>query len=130
MRRHEQELVESVLRAVAKSPVAMASLDAMAAKNAKRLLRRLSRELALPVEEKPGNQLKLYYSFMPRNKQRRRGAVKWARYPMSMVEDARAMRANEYTYKEIAAALKTAHKIEVPWITVRDWTQGHSRITK
>jgi hypothetical protein len=59
---------------------------------------------------------------------RSRGTKRFCKYPFQMVLDARAMRANGYFYKEIAAALEKTHGMKVPWITVRDWTNYYHRV--
>lgn len=63
-------------------------------------------------------------NWLHRNRRTRRNC----KYPYIMVLDARRMRANQYHYKEIAAALERDYGISVPWITVRDWTQQYCRI--
>ncbi|ULQ47410.1 hypothetical protein JN531_003795 [Flagellatimonas centrodinii] len=50
-----------------------------------------------------------------------------AKYPIEMVEDAKVMRANEYTYAEIAEALYQLYGKRVHVMTVRDWVCGYYR---
>lgn len=131
MRKGEQALIAQTLRGVLRSQTALGSMDAASIRSARRLLRRLRGDPATYLNLKPlpdcGKQASLYYSFVPKPRGRRQRYSAGCRYPMVMVEDARLMRDNGYTYKEIAAALTALHKISVQWGTVRDWTVGRSR---
>lgn len=81
-------------------------------------------------QHEPAGQISLPLEFkklppsIKRNKRKR-----WAKYPFQYVEEARIMRANGYTYREIAACINATHGVNVNWITVRDWTSQYYRLT-
>lgn len=127
----EQEAVIALVEAVSKTPAAIAALPADAARELKILARRVNsmrRQSKRDPERAEGNQRSISFSFVGRDKWRRK--KRWKKYPDQMVLDARTMRANEYTYTEISDALFRDYKIRVPWITVRDWVQFFYRSSR
>jgi transposase len=53
-----------------------------------------------------------------------------ATYPMELVLEARKMRKYGWTYKEIAEAINDHWKVNVAWITIRDWTLHWYRMSR
>lgn len=138
----DQERAAGIVVSVSRSPAALAALPYSATVEIKQILRKLSKPA--PVTKggsrawdgqrrhraisQAANQTAINFCFVGRSaKRKERG---WKRYPFKMVEDARAMRANGYTYVEISNALFLEHKIRVPWITIRDWTQHYYRTSR
>lgn len=115
--------VVDVLMHVVAKPAALAALDQPVRADLEQIIEGLKapgrRVLHLSAEPAPQSEPKL-----PRRK-----TARWVRYPYQMVIDARAMRANQYTYREIADALNREFSTDVGVGTVRDWTTGGYRMT-
>lgn len=61
---------------------------------------------------------------------KRKGRVRWARYPYAMVEEARRLRqVKKWTYRDISEFLNQKHGTKVAWISVRDWCSAYYRVT-
>jgi hypothetical protein len=130
----QRDFVARLVRAVLSEQRILQKFDAQLARDLKqacRAIRDADRD-EKKREDDETRQLKLCFQDRKRGKQNwtvfNRRTRRKCKYHFQMVNDARAMRANGYEYKEIAAALEREHGIRVPWITVRDWVQCYYRL--